>query len=85
MPKPEPPPDSSTDPDALAKALELELISKRVAWQKAGARRGIWRALSLLFLILITLSALLAFFYLLPDLRSREGEKGRPPKTEGDR
>ncbi|HEY2712420.1 MAG TPA: hypothetical protein VGI60_07890 [Chthoniobacterales bacterium] len=85
MPKPEPPPDSSTDPDALAKAVEMELISKRAAWEKARARRGHWRALSLLFLFLIILGAALAFFYFLPDLRSREEEKGRPAKTEMDR
>ncbi len=85
MPKPEPQPNPSTDPDALAKALELELISKRAAWERARARRGTWRALSLLFFFLIIVAALLAFFYFLPDLRSREGDKVRPAKTESNR
>jgi len=85
MPKPEPQPNPSTDPDTLAKALELELISKRAVWERARARRGTWRALSLLFLFLIVVTALLAFFYFLPDLRSREGDKARAAKTESNR
>ncbi len=67
--KPDPLPN---DPDALAKALEIELMMKRVAWQKATARRGTWRALSVLFLVLILLGALLAYFYFVPALRERE-------------
>ncbi len=56
-------PKRETDPDALARALELELIAKRASWQKMAARRGTWRALSFLFLFLIILGALLAYFY----------------------
>ncbi len=67
----EPPP---TDPEALAKALELELMQKRLEWQKARGRRGAWRALSLLFLLLVILAALAAFFLVLPHLRSHEEE-----------
>lgn len=64
----------TSDPDALAKALEMELIQKRAAWQKARAQRGTWRALSLLFLLLVILGALAAFFFVLPQLRNRATE-----------
>ncbi len=57
------------DPDALVKALEMELIQKRAAWQKTRAQRGTRRALSLLFLLLVLLGALAAFFFVLPQLR----------------
>ncbi len=50
--KAEPEP-SAADPEALAKALEMELIMKRASWQKVQARRGTWRALSFLFLFLV--------------------------------
>ncbi len=75
MPEPEEDQDlQPNDPDALAKALEMELIQKRAAWQKARAQRGTRLALSLLFLLLVILGALAAFFFVLPQLRSRETE-----------
>jgi hypothetical protein len=61
----------AVDPDALAKALEAELIFKRAAWQRAAARRGTWRALSFLFLCVVILGALFAYFYLVPKLNHR--------------
>jgi hypothetical protein len=74
MPTPdELPPQRLSDPDALAKALEMELIGKRAAWQKAKARRGVWLALSIVFLLLVLLAGLFAYFYLVPEL-SRRGE-----------
>ncbi len=75
--KPEPRPD---DPEAVAKALEIELMLKRAGWQRARARRGTWRALSLLFLLLVIVVALAAWFYLVPAL-SRRGESTPPPAT----
>ena len=67
----------------MARALELELISRRPVWQKAKERRQTWRALSILFLLLILLVALVAYFYLVPEL-SRE-EKPSSPATQTDR
>lgn len=61
-----------TDPEALAKALELELIGQRAAWEKARARRGLWRALSFLFLLLVILGTLLAWFYFPAAMRPKE-------------
>lgn len=72
------------DPDALAKELELELMQQRAAWQKVSAQRGTWRALSILFLLLLGLAALLAYFYFVPELRSRASGKTSAP-IEADR
>lgn len=73
-------PKRETDPDALARALELELIMKRASWQKMQARRGTWRALSFLFLFLVILGALLAYFYFATAVPRPGGEK---PAREG--
>ncbi len=69
-----------TDPDALARALQLELLLKRAAWQKTAERRGTWRALSIFFLILVVLAALFAWLFLAPQLRER-GEESRAAET----
>jgi len=73
-------PQPETDPDALAKALELELIMKRASWQKLRARRGTWRALSFLFLFLVLLGALLAYFYFSTQM-SHRGEESPSART----
>jgi hypothetical protein len=70
---------SSTDPDTLARALELELMQKRAVWERARQRRGTWRALSFLFLLLVIAGALLVWFYLLPVLNRGGADRGAPP------
>lgn len=78
MPMPEENPRTPVnDVEAMAKELEIELMQKRAVWQRAGASRGLWRALSVLFLIIVFLGALLAYFFFVPGLVQREGE--RPP------
>ena len=76
---PEPAP---TDAEALARELEIELQLKRASWQKARARRGLWRGLSLLFLLLVIVGALLAYLFLQPRLRQRGDERKAPPTEE---
>ncbi len=60
-----------TNPDDLTKLLEMELASKREGWQRARSRRGTWRALSILFLLLVVMGALAAYFYFATALRYR--------------
>lgn len=67
-------PKRETDPDALARALEIELILQRASWQKARGHRGTWRALSILFLLLIVLGALFVWLFVAPQLRERRAE-----------
>ena len=64
----------TADSDTLVKALEAELILKRAGWQSRAARRGVWRALSILFLFAVLLGALLAYFYLVPKPTHRGTE-----------
>ena len=67
-----------TDPDALAKLLEMELALKRAGWERTRSRHGAWRALSILFLLLVVVGALVAYFYFAPAL-SRRGDATPPP------
>lgn len=85
MSEPEKPTSKAeTDPEALAKALDLELIMKRASWQKARARRGSWRLISFLFLFLVLLGALLAYFYFATAMHNR-GEGPPAASAEHDR
>jgi uncharacterized iron-regulated membrane protein len=85
MPAPgEAEPKRESDPDALAKALELELIMKRASWQRMKARRGTWRTLSFLFLFLVILGALVAYFYLMTQAR-QHGEEPSAGQIESSR
>lgn len=81
-PKPEPP---AADPEALAKALEMELMLKRASWQKTRAQRGTWRALSFLFLLLVVLGALLAYFYFAAGVSHRGPESPRAEAADSSR
>ena len=78
-------PKRETDPDSVMKALELEMIMKRASWQKMRARRGNWRVLSLVFLVLVILGALLAYFYFVTEVRPPAGERRAAGRVETDR
>jgi hypothetical protein len=52
-----------SDPDTLAKMLEMELALKRQEWQRRRSQRGTWRSLSILFVVLVIAGALAAYFY----------------------
>lgn len=52
-----------TDPEKLAKLLEIELMQKRASWQQAKARRGTYRAMSFLFLFVVIVAAVAAFYF----------------------
>lgn len=74
--KPEPP---QIDPAKLEQLMEIELMQKRAAWQQAKAKRGNLRALSFMFLFLVIIGALLAFFFV---FSSGGLSPARPPGSE---
>ncbi|MEP7249242.1 MAG: hypothetical protein ABI787_05650 [Spartobacteria bacterium] len=74
--------EPASNPDALAKALEIELTLKRASWQQARARRGTWRTLSILFLLLVLGGAFLVYFFVLPQLSQRGGKAVEPEAVE---
>jgi len=79
------PSNGVTDPDALAKLLEIELALKRTGWEQSRARLNIWRALSFLFLLLVIVGGLVAWFYCAPALGHRDETTSAPVATESAR
>ena len=76
--KPEP-----VDPENAVRTLELELMQQRAARQRAGTPYRGFRAASLVFLVVIILGALLAFYYIfycggLDQLRARNTPEPSP-------
>ena len=51
-----------TDPETMARLLEIELAQKRAAWQRANARRQSLRLVSFFFLFLIIAGSFFAFY-----------------------
>jgi hypothetical protein len=80
--KPKPP---AAEAEALAKALEMELILKRASWQKTRAQRGTWRALSFLFLFLVVIGALFAYFYFAREVGHRGEGSPRAEAVDSSR
>ena len=52
-----------TNPSDVEKLFELELAQKRVEWKRASARHRTLRSLSFVFLFLLIVGALFAFFF----------------------
>ena len=80
------PESNKMDSEQATRLLELELAQKRVEWAEAGARRQKIRTASFLFLALIILGALVAFFLLFTRLtqeRSVPGSRSTPAATPG--
>ncbi len=70
------PEEKDTSPEALARALELELAQKRLHWQRDREKYRTLRVLSFGFLFVIILAGLIAFFFFLS--RTNEMREQRP-------
>lgn len=53
---------NESDPEALARSLELELMQKREGWAQAKSRLTALRAISFLFLFCVVIGALVLYF-----------------------
>jgi hypothetical protein len=73
----------STDPEELARLLEIELLQKRNEWKQAAGRARTIRMASFVFLFLVILGALLAYFFIFSELNgNRAAPKPPPASTE---
>ena len=68
-----------TDPEQLAKLLEIELMQKRAGWQQAKARRNTYRTMSFLFLFAVIVAAFIAFYFLMSTERVTAPRDGAQP------
>ncbi len=77
---------AKSDPGQLARVLELELIQKRAAWQRANERSRTIRTLSILFLVIVIVGSLVAFFLVFSSFREQRGNQpGATPASVPDR
>jgi hypothetical protein len=83
--KPEP-----ADPELLLRMLDLELMQKRAQRQQESARRGNWRALSFLFLVIVIVAGFVAAYFAfssgrLEELRARNAAPPSPTEAPATR
>ena len=71
----------STDPEELARLLEIELMQKRNEWKQAAARARTIRMVSFVFLFLVILGALLAYFFVFSELSGNHPAEKSPPAS----
>lgn len=77
-----------TDPDKLAKLLEIELMQKRAEWQQVAARGKTLRSISFFFLFIVILAAVIGFYLLLSGglsgSRTNVPDAPNPTTSPGD-
>ena len=75
---------SKVDPDQIARMLELEMAQKRAEWIAASARHHTIRTISIVFLAIVVMGALLAFFLMFTQLSQQHpggGTRAQPTAT----
>jgi hypothetical protein len=72
------PESKENDPEHLSRLIDLELAQKRAAWKEGAARRQKIRVASFLFLFLLVIASLLAFFVLFTRVNQ---ERANPRAT----
>jgi hypothetical protein len=68
---------TANNAEELSRLIEIELIQKRAEWQKTIARRKTVRSLSILFLFVVIMGGLLAFYFAFT--RVNEQRAAHPP------
>lgn len=76
--KPEP---TETDPEKLSRLLELELLQKRAEWKNATSRHSKLRTASFLFLFILIVGSLLAFYFLFSRVSEQRPNQGQTPAS----
>ncbi|HEY4282295.1 MAG TPA: hypothetical protein VGM62_04460 [Chthoniobacterales bacterium] len=62
---------SENNSEELTRLLELELIQKRAQWQQVSARNKNLRSISLVFLAVVFLGGMAAFFFMYMNASER--------------
>ena len=74
--KPEP-----GDPEQLLRMLDIEMMQKRAIRKQASARRKSLRAVSLLFLVVVVLGALVAAYFAFSNRGMDDPARHRTPAS----
>ena len=68
------------DPEELSRLLEIELMQKKALWQQKTARNKNLKSVSLVFLFLIVMAGLAAFYFVF--MQANEGRQNRAQTSE---
>ena len=71
------------DPEDLGRLIDLELAQKRAAWKRGASRRQKIRVASFLFLFLLIIASLLAFFVLSSRVNQERANPRATPAPAG--
>jgi hypothetical protein len=77
------PGSNENDPEHLSRLIDLELAQKRVAWKEGASRRQKIRVASFLFLFLLIIASLLAFFVLSTRVNQERANPRATPTPAG--
>jgi hypothetical protein len=72
---------AANNAEELSRLIEIELIQKRAEWQKASARRKTIRSVATLFLFVVIMGTVLAFYFAFTRA-NEERVHQRPPAAE---
>ena len=66
------------DPEELSRLLEIELLQKKAAWQQKTARNKNLKTVSIMFLFLVVMGGLAAFYFVF--MQAKDGQHNRAPQ-----
>jgi len=73
----------NNEPEKLSRLLELELTQKRLEWKRAHGRYRTIRSIGLLFLFILIIGTLFAFFFVFPRVNEeRTNQRGRASSAD---
>ena len=77
------PKSKENDAEQLSRLIDMELAQKRAAWKEGASRRQKIRVASFLFLFLLIIASLLAFFVLSSRLNEGRANPRATPTPAG--
>jgi hypothetical protein len=73
---------SADKAEELSKLLEIELIQKRTQWQRATTRNKNFKTLSILFLFIVVVAGLAAFYFLFMQANEQRQQRAPTPTSQ---
>ena len=73
---------NESDPETVARLLELELVRKRVEWKETGKRYRAFRSMSFVFLFLLIAGALVAAFFVFSRVNEQRANQRSPDNAD---
>ena len=76
--------NSKQETEKLFQMLEVKLGQERVVWQKTKSQIRVLRTVSFVFLFLLIMGALAAFYFIFMQAQEHRSTQSEPPTTLSD-